>query len=235
MIRAIWFDIDDTLLDFEAYVAYAMESGFDRFGLPPYKPEMLAVFHRTNNRLWQALERGEIPFETIKRDRWNLIFRDLGFDADGPAFERYFREVLFGCGIKEPGAEELLRDLEGRYLLCAASNGPAAQQRNRLRVSGLAPYFDALFISEEMGIAKPADDYYRLAFARLNVGRACPVKPSECLMVGDSPLSDIAGGLKWGMKTCLYARHAKPGEEKVRADHKITSLSGLYAVLEEEA
>ena len=49
MIRAVFFDIDNTLLDFDAYVKESMRTGFEKFGLPPFKEEMFAVFLRENN------------------------------------------------------------------------------------------------------------------------------------------------------------------------------------------
>ena len=44
MIKAVFVDIDNTLLDFDAYVREIMKEGFVHFGLKPYEPYMAQVF-----------------------------------------------------------------------------------------------------------------------------------------------------------------------------------------------
>lgn len=123
-MKAIFIDIDNTLLDFDAYVRESMRAGFARFGLRPYEPWMYDIFVRENDKLWQAIERSELTFARLQEIRWNTVFRALGIEADGIAFERYFREALHESAIPVPGAHELLERLHGRFLLCAASNRP---------------------------------------------------------------------------------------------------------------
>lgn len=221
-MKAIFIDIDNTLLDFDAYVRESMSAGFARFGLRPYEPWMYDIFVRENDKLWQAIERSELTFARLQEIRWNTVFRALGIEADGIAFERYFREALHESAIPVPGAHELLEQLHGRFLLCAASNGPYAQQVHRLELSDMRKYFDYLFISEKIGVSKPSRAFYDAAFAELNAGRAEPIRPCETLMLGDSPTSDMAGGLQYGMRTCFFRRHpdkpAPAGVDTVVAD-----------------
>lgn len=206
-MKAIFIDIDNTLLDFDAYVRASMRDGFARFGLRPYEPWMYDVFVRENDRLWQSIERSELTFARLQEIRWNTVFRALGIEADGVAFERYFREALHESAIPVPGAQELLTQLHGRFILCAASNGPYAQQLHRLELADMRKYFDYLFISEKIGASKPSRAFYDAAFAELNAGRTEPVLPQETLMLGDSATSDMAGGLQYGMRTCYFRRH----------------------------
>ena len=60
MIKALFIDIDNTLLDFDGYVREAMKNGFRRFGLKPDTEEMFPVFRRINTELWQKIESGEL-------------------------------------------------------------------------------------------------------------------------------------------------------------------------------
>ena len=48
MIRSVWLDLDNTLLDFDAYAKQAMREGFARFGFY-YEPWMFAVFQEETN------------------------------------------------------------------------------------------------------------------------------------------------------------------------------------------
>ena len=207
MIRAIFIDIDNTLLDFDAYVKESLRSGFKQFGLPEYEPFMYDTFKEINDDIWRQLERKEIDFETLKKNRFNLIFKALGFECDGEAFETYFRSALNESAIPVNGAYELLEVLSKDYILCTASNGPCNQQINRLQIADMLKYFEYNFISEKLGHSKPSRNFFDAAFAQLNDKRANPIVPNECIMIGDSLTSDIAGGYEYGMKTCFYSHH----------------------------
>ena len=75
MIKAVFFDIDNTLLSFDKYVVETMKSGFKRFGIAEYTDEMYDVFTKINVKLWQDIEKGELTFEELKRTRWNIVFK----------------------------------------------------------------------------------------------------------------------------------------------------------------
>ena len=229
-MKAIFIDIDNTLLDFDEYVRTTMAEGFAHFGLPAYQPEMYHVFTTENNKLWRQIEEGALTFEELQKVRWNRIFAALGFSFDGVTFERYFRAALHESAIPVTGALELLQSISGRWLLCVASNGPYEQQLHRLEIGGMKPYFDHFFISERAGAAKPALAFFDYAFRALNQDRTDPILPQETLIIGDSLTSDIAGGLQYGMKTCYYRRPGAPAAP-AGVDYTVTALSRIPALL----
>ena len=232
MIKAVFLDIDDTVLDFEAYVRLALREGFDRFGLPPYREEMLPVFTGVNNRLWQRIERGEMTREQLIDVRFQTVFQELGITGDARAFERYFRDAIWDCAIPVAGAAEMVPWLGARYILCAASNGPYDQQRARLALSGFLPWFRHLFINEEIGWQKPARAFFDEAIRRLNAGREAPVARSEIMMIGDSLTSDMRGGIDSGLVTCYFNRfHAEP-PTGMRVDYTVSRLEAAREILE---
>ena len=134
MIRAVFIDIDNTLLDFNAYVTDSMKEGFEKFGLPPYEDKMGAVFRKINEGLWQKIERGELDLEGLRRNRWNIIFSALGIDFDGAVFEDFFRERLFYSAVPVSGALEMLSYLAPKYILCAANFTPVPRFGYRVGV-----------------------------------------------------------------------------------------------------
>mgnify|MGYP000682470637 FL=1 len=77
-MKAIFIDIDNTLLDFDEYVRTTMAEGFAHFGLPAYQPEMYHVFTTENNKLWRQIEEGTLTFEELQKVRWNRIFAASG-------------------------------------------------------------------------------------------------------------------------------------------------------------
>ena len=205
-VRAVFFDIDNTLLSFTGYVRETMRKGFAEFGLRPYTEDMYQVFERENDRLWRRIEQVSLSFERLQQIRWNVIFRELGIDFDGPVFERYFRDQLYESAIPEPGAMEILDYLRGRYLLIAASNGPYRQQVHRLKIGGMYEHFVRIFISEQVGAQKPSREFFDFCFRMLREHELPDIRPEETVMIGDSMTSDIAGGAAYGMHTILYLR-----------------------------
>ena len=226
----IFIDIDNTLLDFDAYIRQTMAEGFAHFGLRPYEPYMEEVFHRENGKLWHQIEAGTLTFRELEQIRWNNVFRALQIDFDGPVFEKYFRAALYDSAIPVDGAMELLRALHGDYTLAVASNGPYEQQLHRLELAGMKPYFDWFFVSEKLGVSKPAAAFFDGAFAELNKGRETPVRPADCVIIGDSLTSDMAGGRGYGMRTCYFRR---PGAaESADVDWQVTDLRQIPELLE---
>lgn len=227
----IFIDIDNTLLDFDAYIRQTMAEGFAHFGLRPYEPYMEEIFHRENGKLWHQIEAGTLTFRELEQIRWNNVFRALQIDFVGPVFEKYFRAALYDSAIPVDGAMELLRTLHGSYSLAVASNGPYEQQLHRLELAGMKPYFDWFFVSEKLGVSKPAAAFFDGAFAELNKGRETPVRPADCVIIGDSLTSDMAGGRGYGMRTCYFRR---PGASESRdVSWQVSDLRQIPGLLRE--
>ena len=199
-LKAVFIDIDNTLLDFDAYVRHTMEMGFAHFGLRAYEPWMYGIFTEENNLLWGRIEQGTLTLPELEKVRWNIIFDRLGIRFDGTVFEDYFRRQLNDSAIPVPGSLELLQTLAQTYTLCAASNGPYDQQVRRMTLAGMDRYIRHWFISEQIGCAKPAAAFFQYALRELKL------PPEACVMIGDSLSSDIAGGIGSGMHTCWYRR-----------------------------
>ncbi len=227
MIKAVFIDIDNTLLSFTEYVRSSMRDGFAELGIARYTEEMFEVFTRINDGLWRRIEAGTLTLEELKKIRWNMIFAELGIDYDGVAFERYFRERLNYNAIPENGAYEMLEYLAKKYTLCTASNGPYDQQINRLRVGNMLGYFKHHFISSKIGAQKPAKDFFDACFYELRCSGMPDILPEETMIIGDSLTSDMAGGRTYGMKTCFYTK--KPCDADV--DHIISDLREIKNIL----
>ena len=208
MVRAVFIDIDNTLLDFDAYVEQSLRQGFRQFHMTEFEDWMLPVFHRVNGSLWHRIEEGTLSFEELQRIRFRWIFEALHVQGNGPAFERYFRDCLNESAIPVKGAREMLEALKGRYILCTASNGPYAQQVHRLELAGMASFFRQHFISEMIGVTKPDRRFFETALEEVNREQARlseeEIAPFEVLVLGDSLTSDIAGGIGCGFKTCYF-------------------------------
>lgn len=230
-MKLIFIDVDNTLLDFDEYVKTTMKNGFDYFNLIPYEPYMYDIFTTINNNLWRKIETRELTFDELQKIRWNLIFEKLKINFDGVTFEKYFRKELNESAIPVPGSYTLLENLHKQYILCAASNGPYNQQIHRLNLADMTKYFDYFFISEKIGVSKPHKSFFSIALNEVNSDRDNKITPADCMILGDSLTSDIAGGKNFGMTTCLYRRDKSTNIDSTACDIIIDNLTDLIDLI----
>ena len=228
MIKFLFLDLDDTILDFKKAEAIAIRKTMGQYGLEP-TDERAARYSAVNERHWKALERGELTRDQVVVGRFAAFFGEQGIAVDAPAVAKTYETFLSQGHFFLPGAEETVKQkLYGKYKLYLASNGTAVVQKGRMTSADLYPYFEESFVSQELGHNKPSKEYFEAAFARIP-----GFDPAECLMVGDSLTSDILGGKNAGMRTVWVNPHHKIAPETMRPDYEIELLADLPALLEE--
>ena len=227
MIKSIFLDLDDTLLDFRQAEATALRRTLTELGLEATE-QVLQRYHEINKRHWEMLEEGLIDRHQVKTLRFVQLFEEMGMRCDGDAvWKRYEHNLAQGHWFI-PGAEALLEKLFGRYDLYLASNGTASVQRSRVASAGIGKYFKARFISEEMGVNKPSAAYFERCFAAIE-----GFDKAEAVIVGDSLTSDIRGGRNAGIRTVWFNPDGKAPRADIPADYTITALEQLPALLEQ--
>ena len=235
MIRVLFLDVDDTVLDFVGFTKETMKSGFRKFGYPEYVPWMYDTFHEVNGGIWRDHEKGLITFEDIQRTRWTKVFHALGFEGDGPEFESYFRSCLHESGLLIPGAKKALEHLSEDYLLFAATNGPDEQQKNRLRKAGVLKLFCGVFTSEAIGATKPSAEFFdgciEIVNGYMKEHELPNIHKDEILMVGDSLTSDIGGAVAYGLKSCLFDPTGEKFGKIEGTDYEVKNWSEITDVL----
>ena len=224
-IRAIFLDLDDTILDFSRAEASALRRVLTEAGIPA-GDAVLARYHDINIAQWLLLEEGKITRPQVLLRRFSILFDELDVTRDPETVCERYEEYLAGEAWFVPGAEALLETLAPRYDLYIASNGTAAVQHRRLAASGIGKYVQKVFISEEVGADKPSPAFFDACFA------AIPgLSRQETLMVGDSLTSDIRGGRNAGIAACWFNPQKKPGRKDIRPDFEISSLDELPRLL----
>lgn len=195
MIKNIFFDLDNTILDFHMAERRAVEKTLQSCGIAPTE-EIIKRYSEINLAQWKLLERKELTLAEVKLRRWQIMLEILGCDEDAAKLAGIYEGHLSQGHYFMDGAEAMLEALYGRYHLYLASNGTSSVQRGRLASAGIEKYFDDIFISEEIGFFKPDAAYFSYCFSRI----PCFQK-EESLLVGDSLTSDIRGGNRAGIKT----------------------------------
>ena len=227
MIKTVFFDVDNTLICFKKSGLLAVKTTFEKNGIS-FSEDYMPTFFRTNESLWNLVEKGELSREEMYKIRFTKVIEALGIntDADTYKMEKDFREALFNIAEPVDGAQKLLEYLVKKYRLCIASNSIYAQQENRLKKAGLYQYFDKIFVSERVGFNKPQKEFFDVCFKNLD-----GEKPEEVVMIGDSLTADMKGAKGYGMKTIWY-NHTKVNPPEIKIyDYTVNSLLEIKNIL----
>ena len=224
MIKYVFFDVDNTLIDFGESAKLAMPSLFKKMGYP-YNEEVPKIYHRIGDPLWEAVERKEITGKYLRSVRWGLICKELGFECDSEKMEAEYAKQLSNFAVLIEGAEELLKYLKEKgYIIAIASNSYLEQQINRAKISGIDKYIDAYFASMDIGFEKPRIEFFNACFE----GLGNPPK-DEVIMIGDSLTADVGGGKEAGIKTIWFDKNRTYAEND--SDYAVTSLTDIKNIL----
>ena len=210
--RAVFFDLDETLLDDDAAMREALARTCAALARrhPGVDAERLANSYLTvSDDFWRSL--GGVPRASgsqasngldIRTEVWGRALaahdRDLAHLA-GEAAAVYGEERSATYRLY-PDALPAVEALRGRLFLAVITNGPGDTQREKLRRTGLAGHFDAVFFSGELGVGKPDPAIFRRALALADVPAA------DAVHVGDSLEADVAGARAVGLATVWVNR-----------------------------
>jgi HAD superfamily hydrolase (TIGR01549 family) len=182
----VFFDLDDTLFDRgAAFERYAREY------LQEDDPDELRWLAEADARGRRS--RLEFARDVLAR-RWTMS------DREPEQYAAAFLTSLVDCIEPEPGVRDAVAALARSRRVAIVTNGGALTQREKLRRLGLADIVRAVFVSEEVGAAKPE----RVIFERALAWSEHPA--SACLFVGDDPWRDIAPAAALGMATAWRSR-----------------------------
>ncbi len=223
MIEFLFLDLDDTILDFHKAERIALRKTLLDFGLEPAE-EVLSRYHRINKWHWEQLELGKLTRDRVLVERFGVLFRELGRDADAESCARQYERNLSIGHYFLPGAGEAVDRLSRKYRLFLASNGTASVQKGRMTSANLYRFFEKVFVSQEIGCNKPSKEYFEACFAQIP-----GFDREKAIMVGDSLSSDIRGGLNAGIRT-VWVNPQGLDCGDVKPDYQIKALAELEAL-----
>ena len=188
VLRAVLFDLDETLLDRAAAYASLCRHWYrtlPRAGRPPDEERFVARM-----AAWDQAGRAKHECYGSLLQLWPGCFADV--EAAIAAHRRLLPEFV----TLDPRTRELLVRLRRDGIRSAVvTNGTSASQRPKLRNTGIDHLVDAIVVSGEVGVAKPEPEIFRHALA------AIEADPRTTLFVGDNPAADIGGAKGLGLLT----------------------------------
>ena len=225
--KFLLFDLDHTLLDFDTAEDIALTQLLKEEGVEDiraYKDYYVPM----NKALWKDLEEKKITKQELVNTRFSKLFSHFGIEKDGVYLAERYQFYLAQQGQVFSGAMELLDSLIDRgYEHYAATNGITTIQTGRLAQSGLAPYFNQVFISEQLQTQKPDALFYD------KIGQQIAgFSKEKTLMIGDSLTADIQGGNNADIDTIWYNPQHLENHTQAHPTYEIHSYQDLLDCLD---
>lgn len=219
------FDLDHTLWDFEGNSRRVFRNLFEAH-IAPLEAQLdpdraLDRYESINAELWNALRRGECTKAEVRTLRFERLLnealphvrqeqrRELSSFLEVDFVQRTPRET----GLM-PGALKAIQWASSHFSLHIITNGFPESQHTKVACSGLAPYFETVTTSEEVGAYKPAPEVFAAALAKAGA------EPERTLVLGDGWEADVLGAAAFGMDQVYY----NPGKVTVPNGHVPTAV-----------
>lgn len=218
-------DADGTLFDFDRAEAESLRRMLAQFGLP-YDEIWVSTYHKINDGLWKALERGEVTKTALRQLRFRNLLETFGYTADVPAMADCYTDNLSCCSFLLPGVPEACARLSEKYRLYIVTNGIKEVQTRRFASSLLVSYIRKCYISDEIGFEKPDKRFFDYVMADIP-----GFSPEKALVIGDSLTSDMLGANRAGLDCCWYNPTGKNCPENIRVSFQVQTMTQLCDLL----
>jgi len=205
-LKAILFDLDNTLLDFYTLKISAIDAALVAMKNSGLKADLQIVRKELNELFkmhgWEHQQIFQLLLEKIGESNPKILAAGIvAYRKEKAKHVQTYPQVI-----------PTLNELRKRgYKLGIVTDADTLQGWIRLTELGLENMFDAVVTRDSDGVRKPHALPFQKALAKLNV------KPEETLHVGDWPARDIAGAKALGLKTAL----AKYGMSEILKDDSI--------------
>lgn len=225
-IKAIFFDLDDTLINSKTaqYNAICQFRKLFKIFEEVDEEYFSKIWHEITIKLYEEYAKGKMDFQTQRVKRIKNLFEKFNINIDDKLAQKYFEAYLnlykanwnlFGDTL------ETLEDMQKKYKLVLITNGDSKQQREKIEKTKIENYFSKIIISSEVGVSKPKKEIFELACKEINI------EPENCLMVGDSYRLDIKGAQNAGLKAVWVNRK----NENIEYKNQINELKELNNII----
>lgn len=234
-IRAVGFDLDDTLLDHTSSAQAGIRAWLGQRGIAG-GDDIDEVWIAIEHEFYGQHKAGLIDFGEQRRRRIAAIMRHVGIDAvpdDAATLDALFLDYLAVYAESWRAFDDVLGSLkrlrDTGLALGVLTNGNREQQEDKLRRVGLSDAFDVVLCMNDVPEAKPSPLAFGALADRLGV-------PAESVVyVGDHLDYDVAGAIGAGMRAVWLDRQGGTALDDVpAAATRIESLTDLLSLLAEE-
>jgi 2-haloacid dehalogenase len=219
------FDLDDTLLDFQASELLSFKKTFDHFGIKSID-EIHKTYKVENNKLWKQIEKGEIDKDFLKVERFKRTLDHYQIEIPPHKMANYYMEQLPHHVVLIDGALDVLKYLKQFGEVGIITNGIEVTQRLRIKNSALKYYIDFLAVSEECGFAKPDIRFFEFASSK-----ASQFSKDTTIVIGDRLEADILGANKFGIDSIWFNPNNLESTGSAIPTYTVKKLSEIQTIL----
>lgn len=223
--KLLLFDADETLFDFNKAMRVSLSRCLEHYGVE-CSAEMLDTFDKINIKYWNMYESGKISRPKMQKSRFEEFLSQFNIDCDPEEFDALYIDNLAFCPFLYDGVEELCRELSGRYRMSIVTNGIAYMQRKRIESSSIRKYFEHIIISDDAGYPKPEKGFFDYVFRIYS-----DIPRRAALVIGDSLVADIKGGIDAGTATCWVNPGGTCSDGTIKPDYEIRNINELRTLL----
>jgi putative hydrolase of the HAD superfamily len=228
-VQHIFFDLDNTLWDFETNSQQVLNGLIARYGVDKKCRCSASAFLKTyihvNEDLWMRYRQHLITKEELRSSRFynTMLYFDYEDKELGAILEKEYIDSSPYQKVLFPGTSEVLAYLGRKYKLHIITNGFAEVQHIKLKNCSIDHHFSEVVISEEVGFNKPDKRIFDTAVER------ALTKHENALMIGDDWQADVEGATAAGIKS-IYFNPKKKGLN-TNNTKEITALEELMKLL----
>lgn len=212
MIRAVLFDLDDTLFDHRGCARDALSAVQRAHDVLREMP--FAALERAHAGFLEELHGevmlGRLPLEDARVERFRRLLLAAGADATPDltnALASMYLDTYRASRRAVAGAAPLMSAIKRHARIGIVSNNLLEEQQEKLHICGLDLFVDALIVSEQVQVSKPDPAIFRVALDRLGV------EPSESVMIGDSWAADVEGARAAGIRAIWFNPNGVPAPD----------------------
>ncbi|MER2496211.1 HAD family hydrolase [Vibrio neptunius] len=197
MIKAIYFDLDNTLVDRNASIDKFAHHFVDVFSadLQESCPVLVSSIVKEQDN------GGYLPSDSKYSKIFQAIGCELSIQLDWVNSQRpeklseFWKTAFSKCTVEMKGAADLVEYLhQQKYHLGVISNGAEKSRLSTIEATSFGHLFSQVVSSEKFGISKPEPSIFKCTASQANF------EAHECIYIGDHPIKDVLGASRAGLR-----------------------------------
>ncbi len=231
MIKALFFDLDDTLCNcsFAEKMAYKVAL---QYAMDSYSTMDLDVLQEFHQNYFLELPLTSFHLNKAAREEpkiwWKALFEQ---GIDDIVLAESLNNIFANTRLKNyelvTGVENMLKSLKQSYRLAIVTNGSFNTQWSKLKACGVNRFIENIIISEQCPEPKPHKSIFLMACQQVKC------LPSEVIHIGDSLIADIQGGIEANLAATILvgSRKEKIALKEIEPDYEIPNILELQNLL----